>query len=74
MPGGKNLPMESRQAQELALDLESEELLGEGERPLSAEDIQPVIEALWERGADFSALLDSDLGSDATAIDEVSED
>ena len=38
----------------LAAALEAEDLLGADERPLSADDIFPILEALQERGIDLS--------------------
>jgi hypothetical protein len=38
----------------LAVSLASEDLLGEGERVLSKEDIFSVLEALQERGLDLN--------------------
>lgn len=41
----------------LAVSLEAEDLLGDGERSLACEDIFPVLEALQDRGVDLSLAL-----------------
>ena len=48
--------MRSEEIEELALELEADELEGEDGQPLLAADIAPVLEALWERGLDLSVL------------------
>lgn len=70
--------MESREIQQLAIELEAEELTGSDGRPLGAEDIFPVIEALWGRGADLRGLVEGEVpdgqAEDEVAIGSVSQD
>jgi hypothetical protein len=51
--------MTSEELFALATALEAEDLLGEGERALTDDDIFPVLEALQERGVDLSLGLRS---------------
>ena len=44
------------ESEAMALEIEGEELSGGAEKPLTVEDIIPVLECLWERGLDFSIL------------------
>lgn len=65
--------MENREIQQLAIELEGDELAGEEGRLLAADDIAPVIEALWSRGVDFDGLLGGDDEvTDDRALDSVS--
>lgn len=41
----------------IALQLEEDQIHG-SENILLADDIQPILENLWERGLDFSVLID----------------
>lgn len=55
-----NKTMESEQIERLALDLEAEEIIGANDRVLEATDIAPILEILWEKGADLVSILEED--------------
>lgn len=64
--------MESSEIEQLAIELEDEDLIGEDGRLLVADDIVPVIEALWRRGAEFDDLLGGAGVAGTHALDSVS--
>jgi hypothetical protein len=65
----------------IALQLEEEQIYGTEDKPLLAEDIQPILEILYERGVDFSDLSgkedyqenNSDQDQDQQAIGKTSD-
>jgi len=55
---------ESEEIYAMAVELEAEELLGADDQVLRADDIFPILEAIWERGGDLRAAFANGVGPD----------
>jgi len=67
--------VDSEQLNILASELEADELVGAETAILTAEDITPVLEALWERGVDFAGVFaELEQATNVDGIEEVLKD
>lgn len=53
--------MNAEQIEQLALEIEAEELIGSEDQVIEIADISPVLEYLWERGVDLLVVLEEDV-------------